>query len=76
MQDQATIYYHLERSGRMQLLANSADGKELRVLKEAQMEAGNYQHDWATAGMAPGVYYVTLLLDGQPITKKVIKITP
>jgi len=74
MQDQATIYYQLERSGRMQLLANSADGKELRVLKEANSEAGSYQYAWATEGLAPGVYYVTLLLDGQPITKQVIKI--
>ena len=74
MQDQATIYYQLERSGRMQLLANSADGKELRVLKEANSEAGSYQYAWPTEGLAPGVYYVTLLLDGQPITKQVIKI--
>ena len=74
MQDQATIHYQLERSGRMQLLVNSNDGKELRVLKEANTEAGTYQYEWATEGLAPGVYYVTLLLDGQPITKQVIKI--
>jgi len=74
MQDQATIHYQLERSGRMQLLVNSNDGKELRVLKEANTEAGIYQYAWATEGLAPGVYYVTLLLDGQPITKQVIKI--
>lgn len=74
MQNQATIHYQLERSGRMQLLVNSNDGKELRVLKEANTEAGTYQYEWATEGLAPGVYYVTLLLDGQPLTKQVIKI--
>ena len=41
--EQTTVYYNLERSGRMQLMANSSDGKQLRVLHEAQMEQGVYQ---------------------------------
>ncbi|MCC6541426.1 MAG: hypothetical protein IT225_04330, partial [Flavobacteriales bacterium] len=45
------------------------DGKELRVLQEAILEAGSYQYEWNTADLAPGVYYVTLLLDGQPVVK-------
>ncbi len=58
----------------MQLLANSADGKELRVLDEAQRESGDYQYAWDTGGLAPGIYYVTLLLDGQPVVKKAVKV--
>jgi len=70
-----TVYYTLQRSGRMQLIANSSDGKALQVLQEASMEAGSYQFNWNTAELAPGMYYVTLLLDGQPLVKKAIKVT-
>ncbi|HQZ41754.1 MAG TPA: tail fiber domain-containing protein, partial [Flavobacteriales bacterium] len=63
---QTTIYYQLEQGGRMQLMANSADGKQLRVLHEANMEQGSYQFNWNTADLALGIYYVTLLLDGKP----------
>ena len=72
--EQTTVYYNLERNGRMQLMANSSDGKQLRVLHEAQMEAGQYQYDWQTADLSAGIYYVTLLLDGEPIVKKAVKV--
>ena len=72
--EQTTVFYNLERSGRMQLMANSSDGKQLRVLHEAQMEQGGYQYEWQTADIAPGIYYVTLLLDGEPIVKKAVKV--
>lgn len=70
-----TVQYTLERAGRMQLLVNSSDGKELRVLEEATREAGAYQLQWNTNDLAPGVYYVTLLLEGQPVVKKAVKVT-
>ncbi|MBL7940982.1 MAG: tail fiber domain-containing protein, partial [Flavobacteriales bacterium] len=70
-----TVYYTLDRGGRMQLIANSADGKELNVLQEATLQAGNYQLAWNTSDLAPGMYYVTLLLDGQPMVKKAVKVT-
>jgi len=72
--ESTTVYYTLERAGRTQLMANSADGRELRVLQEADLTAGDYQFEWNTAGMAPGMYYVTLLLDGQPVVKKGVKV--
>lgn len=71
---QTTLTYTLERSGRMQLLANSADGKELRTLEQADMEAGQYTYVWNTSDLAPGIYYVTLLLDGEPIVKKAVRV--
>ena len=72
--ERTTLYYTLEKAGRMQLLANSADGKQLRVLSEAQREAGQYQYEWNTADLSPGVYYVTLLLDGEPVVEKAVKV--
>jgi len=72
--ERTTVFYTLDRGGRTQLLANSSDGRDLRVLQEADLEAGNYQFDWNTAALAPGMYYVTLLLDGQPVVKKAVKV--
>ncbi len=72
--DRTTLYCTLERAGRMQLLANSADGRDLRVLAEGQREAGEFQLEWSTAHLAPGMYYVTLLLDGEPVVKRAVKV--
>ncbi|WP_343390404.1 hypothetical protein [Candidatus Amarobacter glycogenicus] len=38
------------------------------------MESGSYQYEWNTADLAAGIYYVTLLLDGQPVVKKAVKV--
>lgn len=59
--ESTTVYYTLDRGGRTQLLANSADGRELRVLQDANVEVGSYQFEWNTASLASGMYYVTLL---------------
>jgi len=72
--ERTTVYYTLDRGGRTQLLANSADGRDLRVLQEANLEPGSYQFEWDTADLAPGLYYVTLLRDGQPVVKKAVKV--
>jgi hypothetical protein len=72
--ESTTVYYTLERGGRAQLMANSADGKQLRVLQEATLEGGDYQYNWNTADLAAGIYYVTLLVDGQPVVKKAVKV--
>jgi len=72
--EQTTLYYTLEKAGRAQLLVNSSDGKQLRVLHEGTQQAGQFQHVWNTTGLAPGLYYVTLLLDGEPVVKKAVKV--
>ncbi|MBK9148094.1 MAG: tail fiber domain-containing protein [Flavobacteriales bacterium] len=72
--DRTTLFCTLERAGRMQLLANSADGRSLLVLSEGQREAGEFQFEWSTENLAPGVYYITLLLDGEPVVKRVVKV--
>ncbi len=72
--DQTTVSYLLERSGRAQLMVNSSDGKHLQVLEEAARTEGQYSYAWSTAHLAPGVYYVTLLLDGEPLVKRAVKV--
>ncbi len=72
--DQTTVYYTLERHGRAQLLVNSADGRHIQVLHEGNLPAGEHRYDWSTAHLAPGVHYVTLLLDGEPVVKRAVKV--
>jgi hypothetical protein len=72
--DQTTVSYTLERGGRAQLLVNSSDGKHLQVLEEAARSEGQYSYAWSTAHLAPGIYYVTLLLDGEPLVKRAVKV--
>ena len=72
--DRTTIRYTLERGGRTMLLVNSSDGKQLQVLHEEVKQAGEYQQVWQTSHLAPGIYYVTLLLDGEPLVKRAVKV--
>jgi hypothetical protein len=69
-----TLTYLLEREGLAQLLVNSADGKHLRSLFEGQRTAGEHRYEWSTVDLSPGVYYVTLLFEGQPLVKKAVKV--
>lgn len=72
--EQTTIRYTLERGGRAMLMLNSSDGKQLQVLSEAVQQAGDYQQEWHTSHLVPGIYYVTLLLDGEPLVKRAVKV--
>ncbi|MCW5897974.1 MAG: tail fiber domain-containing protein [Flavobacteriales bacterium] len=72
--DATTVRYTLEHAGRVQLLVNSGDGKQLQVLHESLASAGDHRYDWHTAHLTPGVYYVTLLLDGEPLVKRAVKV--
>ena len=55
------------------LLVNSSDGKQLQVLEEVRRGAGQYQRVWHTSHPVPGIYHVTLLLDGEPLVKRAVK---
>jgi hypothetical protein len=68
------VGYTLERGGRVMLLLTGSDGRRMQVLHEGHMEAGQYQHDWHTAQLAAGVYHITLLLDGEPLVKRAVKL--
>lgn len=72
--EQTTIRYTLERGGRAMLLLNSSDGKQLQVLHEGAMDKGEYSRVWNTTHLAPGMYYLTLLLDGEPLVKRAVKL--
>lgn len=49
-------------------------GKELFTLFEGSLSAGPQRRDWDTGYLAPGLYHVTLLVDGEPMIRKAVKL--
>lgn len=73
--DRTTITYAVGCDCRVQLQVTTADGKPLATLLDEQRAQGNYTHEWDTTGMAAGMYYCTLLVDGKPTVKRALKVT-
>ena len=73
-QDQAVIGFELPRSARVALLVCDGLGKELFTLFEGSLSAGPQRRDWDTGYLAPGLYHVTLLVDGEPMIRKAVKL--
>ncbi|MBL7964556.1 MAG: tail fiber domain-containing protein [Flavobacteriales bacterium] len=72
--DRTTLTYTLDRSGQMLLVVTTARGRQVQVLREGASEAGSYTYEWETSSLSSGMYYLTLLLDGEVVTKKAVKL--
>lgn len=59
------IMYHLATPSAVQIIISDAQGRKLKVLTNARQAAGNYSTDWDASGVSKGVYFVTLIQDGQ-----------
>ncbi|MBK8949660.1 MAG: hypothetical protein IPM68_12630 [Flavobacteriales bacterium] len=68
------IGFELPRSARVALLVSDGMGKELFTLFEGSLSAGPQRRDWDTGYLAPGLYHVTLLVDGEPMIRKAVKL--
>lgn len=73
--ERTTVFYTMEKAGRAQLLASGSDGRGLNVLQEGTLEQGEYQFVWDTTSLAPGMYYVSLIVDGQTVVQKAVKVS-
>ncbi|MBL7951820.1 MAG: tail fiber domain-containing protein [Flavobacteriales bacterium] len=69
-----TVFYTMDKAGRAQLLASGSDGRGIKVLQEATLEKGEYQFIWDTTSLAPGMYYLSLLVDGETLVQKAVKV--
>ncbi len=68
------IGYTLPKAGMVSLQVSDGSGKALFNLFEGQQTEGTQRYDWNTSFLAPGMYHVTLLVDGQPLVKKAVKV--
>ncbi|MEO8068220.1 MAG: tail fiber domain-containing protein [Flavobacteriales bacterium] len=69
-----TISYRIGTGGRAQLRVTSASSRDMGVLFDAGTEAGQHSMVWNTEGMAPGLYLLTLTVDGKRVTEQAVKV--
>jgi hypothetical protein len=53
---------------------SGSDGRALNTLREEQADAGQYSYEWNTAQLAPGTYFCALLVDGNVVVKRAVKV--
>lgn len=73
-QENPTISYRIGTTGRAQLRVSSGDGRDMGLLFDAGMQAGQHTLVWNTTGMTVGTYWLTLTLDGVRITEQAVKV--
>ncbi len=69
-----TLRYYVAQAGRARLELSSADGRSLEVLREERTMEGEYSYVWNTSGLAPGTYFVALVVDGNVVVKRAVKV--
>lgn len=69
---QTTISYHLPTGGQVMLKVFDQLGNEVAVPVNTSQAAGLHSVDFDATGLAPGLYYYTLLFNEKRITSKMI----
>lgn len=69
-----TISYSIDKPGVVSLNLFTTDGQKVKSLENNYKEKGNYQYSLNGAGLKAGTYVYTLLLNGQQVAKKAIKL--
>jgi hypothetical protein len=72
--DHTTLRYYVPKSGKVSLQVSGSDGRALRTLVEEQADAGDYSYEWNTSQLAPGTYFCALLVDGDVVVKRAVKV--
>lgn len=72
--DRTTLTYTVPHPGQVRLDVATADGRPLKVLRQEEAQAGTFTYEWDTQGLSAGTYLCTLLLDGQVVVKRAVKV--
>ncbi len=72
--DMTMLQYYVPKAGRVSLQVSTSDGKPLGSLREEQAEAGGYTYTWNTTQLAAGTYFCTLVVDGNVVVKRAVKV--
>lgn len=73
-EDRTTISYRNTAPGRVMLRVSDGRGQHIDTLRDAVQDAGAYTYEWNTVDLAPGMYTVSLLLDGQLLVERAVKV--
>lgn len=72
--DHTTVSYYVPKSGRVSLQVSNGDGRTLGTLLDEQADAGAYSYEWNTTQLTPGTYFCALLVDGNVVVKRAVKV--
>lgn len=72
--DHTTVRYYVPQEGRARLEVSSEDGRALEVLREERTMAGEHTYEWNTSQLAPGSYFVALVVNDHMVVKKAVKV--
>ncbi len=69
------IPFSLKRSANVKLIAYDITGREIQIMVDEKLQAGEYQADFIGKFLSSGIYFYSLIIDGEFIdTKKMILI--
>ena len=71
-----TLHYRLQKRADLQLTITDGAGKNIRTIYWPNQSAGEHQETLPTHSLpsAPGVYFLQLNADGQPISRKMVRL--
>jgi len=70
--DKVTISLFLEESTNVQIDIYSLTGKKIKSIVGEKLNAGNHQFDWEANGMNAGIYFYTIKVGNNVVTKKLV----
>ena len=67
-----TIEYQLPANGKVQLIFSDAIGRMIRLFNNSEAQPGTYTVDFNANELKPGIYFYTLIFNGEKITKRMV----
>jgi hypothetical protein len=71
--ESTTISFSLPVAGHAQLAVYDITGKQVAVLVNSWLQAGNHQTTFASHGIGAGTYFLKMVYNGKTVTKKLLK---
>ena len=59
------VRYKLDQPGQVQIVVYDELGKPLQTLVNKNHNAGTYDIQWSTAGLARGAYFINIMKNGE-----------
>jgi hypothetical protein len=69
-----TIRYYIAQEGRARLEVSTEEGRPLEVLREERTMQGEHSYVWNTSGLAAGTYFIALVVEGNVVVKRAVKV--
>ncbi|MFZ1729199.1 MAG: T9SS type A sorting domain-containing protein [Bacteroidota bacterium] len=70
--DGVMIPFTTARAGQITLTLHNSSGKEIGILAEGSVEAGEHASSWDHRGFSNGVYFITLRSGSQAVTRRIV----